>query len=403
VHGVTGGKVILNGRTEMVSLSQRISTSYSCADDCPAAYYGGINPPSAVEAVGDTFTMTAWEMAQSTAGYTMGPYSASGTWSSLNTSIATINGLGNGTAEAPGQTAIGFLSGPQTIFVWDGLNCVDVGSSQWTEDAGMTVIKITFQKANGASLPSPLRVGITANNHDRKQQLRAMVEPAAEAANITLSVSAKLQISDVSNSSGTINFKVVGITKSASQGDATITATHNAGTTSTHSVSVVVPSKVGTPHETFSGNVTGVNLVGSPTSIPPIDSPPGRVELLTMFIRTLTILVLDQFDSPVGDLYAGANITEFGGTPINVTLSSSSTYPDVVGHGISRDYPLNNPYLPNSPEALSWSTDSPVTMFVGNDITQNISVEVDGFALNPAIVNRRWVATPPNGLVIIWP
>jgi hypothetical protein len=34
VHGVTGGKTVLNGRAEMVSRTQQISMSYSCAESC---------------------------------------------------------------------------------------------------------------------------------------------------------------------------------------------------------------------------------------------------------------------------------------------------------------------------------------------------------------------------------
>jgi hypothetical protein len=97
-----------------------------------------------------------------------------------------------------------------------------------------------------------------------------------------------------------------------------------------------------------------------------------------------------------------AAITE-GGVPINVTLTSSSTYPDVVGTSISRDYPLQIDYMPNDPIVLSWPSDSPKPLYAGTMETQNFSVEVDGFPLNPAIVNRFFQTTPPNGLVITWP
>jgi hypothetical protein len=42
--GVTNGKHLLVGRAEMVSRSQRISTSYSCNDPCPPFYGGSIDP-----------------------------------------------------------------------------------------------------------------------------------------------------------------------------------------------------------------------------------------------------------------------------------------------------------------------------------------------------------------------
>jgi hypothetical protein len=94
----------------------------------------------------------------------------------------------------------------------------------------MTVLRITLQKGDGSSLPSPLRVGISyddnTNNihHDRKQPLRAVVEPAAEAANVTITVSSKLSSSDVNTTNGVITFKVVGTMESDNPGDQTITA-----------------------------------------------------------------------------------------------------------------------------------------------------------------------------------
>jgi hypothetical protein len=173
--------------------------------------------------------------------------------------------------------------------------------------------------------------------------------------------------------------------------------------TTTNSVTVVIPSKIGTPHPTFNGTVTGVNFIASRTSTPALpDVPQGKVELLTLYTRTLNVPVVDKWGNSIGDLYAGAVITE-NDVDIGVTLTSTSTYPDIVGPGIDRDYPLITFRDPNDPVVKTWLTDSPTPLSQGGTSTQNISVKVDGFALNPAVVNRTFTATPPNTLVITWP
>jgi hypothetical protein len=40
ISGVTNGKLLLIGRAEMVSRSQRVSSSYSCNDPCPPVFVG---------------------------------------------------------------------------------------------------------------------------------------------------------------------------------------------------------------------------------------------------------------------------------------------------------------------------------------------------------------------------
>jgi hypothetical protein len=136
VHGVIGGKIILTGRAEMVSRSQRISTSYSCAEGCINGYGGGISGNTLLT-VGETYTMSAWEMAYTSAGNTYGPYPASGTWWSSNSSVITVNDAGACTAVAPGQAFIGFTSTPQYVYVWDGLNCYENGQQFWEDSREM--------------------------------------------------------------------------------------------------------------------------------------------------------------------------------------------------------------------------------------------------------------------------
>lgn len=193
VHGVTGGKVILIGRAEMVSRAQHISTSYSCAENCIASYTGGIDPASMVAMVGSTHAMSAWEEAQYASGSTLGPYGASGTWSNTNTSIATITSGGSCTAVAGGQATIQFTSGFVEVYSWDGLNCVDIGPTQWDADSGVQVDEeITISQVLFTS-PSPLQIKRSGGT----VTLRVTLSPSAHVPTDTVvTISASQLIND---------------------------------------------------------------------------------------------------------------------------------------------------------------------------------------------------------------
>jgi hypothetical protein len=129
IHGATGGKVILIGRAEMVSRSQRISTSYSCSDSCPPKYSGSIVPGGLTLDVESQGTMGDWETGTYSNGTTVGPYQVPGiTWSSFDPTIATVGG-GTVTALAPGYTTITSLIDQQEHYTWDQIDgfCLDDG------------------------------------------------------------------------------------------------------------------------------------------------------------------------------------------------------------------------------------------------------------------------------------
>jgi hypothetical protein len=154
VHGVTGGKIILNGRAEMVSRSQRISTSYSCAPPCTVAVWGGVDPGSMEMAVGETYTLSAWEMSQDANGFINGPYGAGGNWSSNNTGVATVDSMGAVTSLAPGQAFI-HINTPFEVFSFDGLNCVDIGPSAWEADCQVQAKNVVTLGTVNFSNPNP--------------------------------------------------------------------------------------------------------------------------------------------------------------------------------------------------------------------------------------------------------
>ena len=131
LRGVTGGKIVLIGRTEMVSRSQQISTSYSCPMDCGLIYELNLNPFPDFLFFNGTATGTAWETGTSNAGYSIGPYQVGASWS-VDNPIATFAPSDGATTTATG-TAVGTANltafvGMQERYDWDGLECIDLGS-----------------------------------------------------------------------------------------------------------------------------------------------------------------------------------------------------------------------------------------------------------------------------------
>ncbi len=280
-----------------------------------------------------------------------------------------------------------------------GNKTVTATCEQSSRSATVKVIDVQFQTGTGAALPFPLRIGITAGGRDRTQHLRAVVTPASEAANITLTAGASLTMTNVARVNNIITFDLVGNTRSTTRGDATIIATQSNGSMTKFPVSVVVPAAVATPHDVTGGGLVAANRVMDASTSPAIIGlPAGQVQLGTIYVRFLNILVHDQFGDTIGTLYAGAAITERG-FAINQNLTAASTYSDPVGFFF---VPLVAIVPAGSPAAIAWPT-QPLLPMDARTATQNIPVEVDGFALTPAIVNRRVTATPPNGITITWP
>lgn len=277
-------------------------------------------------------------------------------------------------------------------------------SKEVTADARITVVTVEFQTDGGATLPSPLRIGITVGSHNRTQHLQAIIKPDAEAANVTLTASSALSLSNVARTGNTIKFDLVGVTRSTTRGDASIIATHTSGVTVKQAVSVVVPAQVATPHDTNGGGLVSQNVALDATTSPALGDPipPGTVALVTIYDRFLNITVKDQFGDLIGDLYQGASITE-GGIPINQSLSAASTYSDPVGPVFAKSPDIAVTVVPRgSADATAWSS-QPLVPMQFRSTTQNIPVEVDRFSLHPAIENRQVTATQPNTVTITWP
>jgi hypothetical protein len=296
---------------------------------------------------------------------------------------------------------------------------VPPGSTAFTTTVQSTVqttsqVKVTFQADDNKDLPAPYRIGITANGHNRTKKLKAIVTPKSEVSKVVLTVDAKLSLSNVSVKDNTIKFSLVGLTQSQTKGDAKITATYTDSSlpqpqTFDQTVSVVVPAQIATPHDINGRNGLEIkNILMDSHSVPAAPGvPQGYVERVTFYSRWLTITVWDQFKDPIGELYKGADITEHSGVPNNTTLSKDSTYLDPSG--VVVDFEIRNGAIvvirANDQRAIDWPSQPklPIPTTYPATLPQSLSVEVDGFVLNPSIVNRTVHLTPPNQLTITWP
>lgn len=265
------------------------------------------------------------------------------------------------------------------------------------------------------NMGDPHRVGITANGHDRTQHLSLTVSPAKYTKDVALTADAtKLSLTNLvkNETTGVITFDLVGTVKSATKGDAWLKAdvTSVTGGTFTRKVSVVVPNKIAIPHQGGVHIIGGQKLYKFDANTSPAEAqvPAGKAMVVMGAYFFMTIVVTDQFDEKVGALYLGSDITE-GGTKINQKLNADSNYSDPVGVGQPiPDINNGNGMFwnwndPNLQQALK-PENNPFVPFENSPwIFKNEAVEVDGFPLNPGIVNRKIRFLAPDKIEINWP
>lgn len=143
VRGLTNGKLVLIGRSEMVSLSRNVSSSYSCNDPCPPYYAGSIDPFPPPIVVNGSRNAKVWETAYYDSGYIMGPYQIYASWS-VGHPIATINPEAGHSITATGtqegtSSLLAFIA-IQQDYVWDGLNCYELGTYEEREEGPVDVV-----------------------------------------------------------------------------------------------------------------------------------------------------------------------------------------------------------------------------------------------------------------------
>lgn len=397
---------ILSGRSEQISISQGVASTYDCRNCCPNSFWDGwLDPFSEPIQIGGDLSFVGIQQDVNCMGSQMPTYPADILfWSSNDGGVAIVDNFGHVTGVGTGTTNI--WARWNTVTWWDyGMEYCESTVTETTREMPVEVIpQVTITKADGSALSNPHRIGISGGGNNRKQPLVATVTPPEDAPNVTIEVSSKITLSNIQRlSGGIITFDVVGNSESPSNscsGDSFIRAKHSGSTLANKTVLVVVPSKVATPHDTTGTYVAANRVLDAGTSPAFQGLPSGQVALATIFARFLTITVKDQCNNLVGDVYTGANVTETVGTSnvsINQQLTSASTYSDPVG-GL-RTFSI---VQRGSAAALGWP-EQPLQPMVSGSETQYIAVQVDGFTLVPGIADRTWTATPPNTLTITWP
>jgi hypothetical protein len=287
-------------------------------------------------------------------------------------------------------------------------------------------------------------VGITVGANNRTQHLQAVVQPAGEAAKITLQPSGpNLSMTKVKRSDGGFTFDLVGAGRSNAKGDMSILAFHKGSELAwLYPVSVVVPGAIGAPHPQVDkehGAVVGENRALNNETSPVWAETflPGDVKLVTVYLHWLSVPVVDQFGEGIGGLYAGAKVEEkIRGAWYNVnqTLKNDSTYRDPVGaiqekediffggdkftdangngkwdpgEVLTADYDNDGEYDPPDPEVEGWPTAPKRPLAPGISI-HKIPVKVDGFPLDPSVANRTVTAIPgvppaADIITVVWP
>ncbi|HKX26916.1 MAG TPA: hypothetical protein VJ302_04405 [Blastocatellia bacterium] len=271
-------------------------------------------------------------------------------------------------------------------------------------------LTVEFQKADGSTLASPLRVGISSVNFDRRQNLKAVVSRPSAAPGFNIEVSGKLTLSDVSRSNNVFTFNIVGSSKSDARGDQYIRARHSSlGLNFERTASVVVPWNVGLPHDTTGGGVVIANIgVNSTTSPADPATASNLYRLITIYARYLNILVVDQFGDGVGapELYRDSEVFEefapgTGFIPINRRITPNSTYVDPTGRVTFKFTPPDTISVNDTQALINWVS-APTQPMPAVTEVQNIRVRIDTFTLLTGIFNRVVTTVPPSGVNISW-
>jgi hypothetical protein len=258
--------------------------------------------------------------------------------------------------------------------------------------------------------PDPIKTGYTKDGSvDIKVIVTATVDPKDKTYDVEIKISGhkRVAVANIQRDRpiGTVTFEVRGKSptdKNKRGGDTTIEAWIQGKLAGSALVIVVIPAAIGTPHPQANGVVQPKNLVTDATTSPPAnDLPAGMVALGTWYQHWLTTPVVDQFGNALDSIYNGVPVTE-SHIPINQRMSGGA-YKDPVGR-------VRNvaAALTGGPVARAWPNQPPSPLAQPNgQVTVNVSVEVGGHSLDPAVVNRtiKW-STAANGDVtvqVIWP
>jgi hypothetical protein len=247
-RGVTGGKVVLIGRSEVVSRSRQVSSSYSCPQDCGLSYSLDLNPFPDPSVVGGAGSGTAWETGTSNTGYTVGPYQSSADWSVDNpivsfqpSSAATTTATGT----SAGDATLTAFAGLQDVYDFDGLECVFLYTTA-IEAVGSIPVRPSVLINGPSGVPLAGTAGdVTTHPPLHSIQLTGTGNPSGGTFSWSvLSGAGKVSLSNTSSDTATVN----SLAESSVPDDVTIELVYvvnGRGNDATHQLTVQKPTFMG--------------------------------------------------------------------------------------------------------------------------------------------------------------
>ncbi|HEY5312109.1 MAG TPA: glycosyltransferase [Pirellulales bacterium] len=299
------------------------------------------------------------------------------------------------------------------------------GDKQVTASCGNSTKTITVRVLRVTLSPSPLRTGFVSGSSGTqiKKTITATVEPAAAASSVNLTKAGntdeiRLSNRQVDTAAGTVTMDVIGAKAtppSKPNGDVSIVARAGGKKFAEASVIVLVPKSIQKPAPPLPGGpVPAQNVRATNSSTPPwpVALPANQAVLATTYTQTVSLQVLDQFTSPLDNIYSGAMVEEQWPatkqwTNINQPLDGSGKYNDAVfafmlrngGHTVA-DGPAST-YLVSSDEYKTW-LEAPTVPLENFTQASNYPVRVAGHVLNPGLQGRRFEAQNPDIINVLW-
>jgi hypothetical protein len=132
IRSSTNGRVVLIGRTEMVSRNEKVSSSYSCPMDCGPTYDAWLTEFPGNLIISQSGMAKVEETASWNYGYTMGPYPVGASWGA-SPELVNFDAVGvdtSVTGASEGTSNLSALVSVYDRYDWDGLNCVWVQTVQ---------------------------------------------------------------------------------------------------------------------------------------------------------------------------------------------------------------------------------------------------------------------------------
>lgn len=281
------------------------------------------------------------------------------------------------------------------------------------------VLKVHFEDEMGND-PDGLKVGVTTQSKDRHRTIKAVVEPSSAVDDVQVTISkgaSHLAFQGAPSRNGgsvVCDLKGVGTTGSDVNG-CKVEAKLFGKSVAEANVTVVVPQQITMQSQ---GSYGAHNEIANEGTSPAFQGVPTyQAVRITRYGWTVTVTVRDQNGDSIGDskLYLDAPVFEafppkggggrltFGTpTPINRKILADSTYLDPVGASFWRNYPGPPPRtLFLDPFNLGFINNANPVFGLPNvtkpeSRTDTFQVQVDGFALKPAITRTLTLSPGPT-------